>query len=139
MLVEYLKQYVDKFTEWDELLEYATFSYNTSTNTTHESIGYTPHELVFGNLARQPSNEITEDIKEKTYDDYLYKLMTDIHDLQELARECLIVSKVKSKYYYDKKINPQAFQVSDQIFLLNEQIKGKLGDQYSWPHIKTPL
>lgn len=65
--------------------------------------------------------------------------MRDIHDLQELARECLIASKVKSKYYYDKKINPQAFQVSDQIFLLNEQIKGKLDDQYSWLHIKTPL
>lgn len=136
VLVEYLKQYVNKFTEWDELLEYATFSYNTST---HESTGYTPYELVFGKLARQPSSEITEEIKEKTYDDYLYKLMTDIYDLQELARECLVASKIKSKYYYDKKISPQAFQINDQIFLLNEPKKGKLGDQYSGPHIITDI
>jgi len=45
---------VNKFTEWDELLEYA-FSYNTST---HESTGYTPYELVFGKIARLSSSEI---------------------------------------------------------------------------------
>jgi len=27
VLIEYLKQYVNKFTEWNELLEYATISY----------------------------------------------------------------------------------------------------------------
>lgn len=136
VLIEYLKQYVNKFTEWDDLLEYATFSYNTSI---HESTGYTPYELVFGKLARQPSSEITSDLKEKTYDDYLYELITNIHDLQELARECLIASKIKSKYYYDKKINPQTFQINDQVFLLKEPKKGKLGDQYSGPHTITDI
>lgn len=136
VLVEYLKQYVDKFTEWDELLEYAAFSYNTST---HESTGYTPYELVFGKLARQPSSEVTDKVKERTYDDYLYQLITSIHNLQELARECLIASKIKSKYYYDKKINPQIFQINDQVFLLNEPKRGKLGDQYSGPHIVTDI
>lgn len=95
--------------------------------------------FVFGKLARQPSSEITDDIKERTYDDYLYQLMTNIHDLQELARECLIASKVKSKYYYDKRINPQTFQISDQVFLLNEPKRGKLGDQYTGPHIITDI
>jgi hypothetical protein len=137
VLIEYLKQYVNKFTEWDELLEYATFSYNTST---HESTRYAPYELVFGKLARQPSSEIVDDAnKGKTYDDYLCQLMTNIHTLQELARECLIASKLKSKYYYDRKINPQTFQINDQVFLLIEPKKGKLGDQYSGPHIITDI
>lgn len=137
VLIEYLKQYVNKFTEWDELLEYASFSYNTSI---HESTGYTPYELVFGKLARQPSSEIVNDIeKERTYDDYLHQLITSIHDLQSLARECLIASKLKSKYYYDRKINPQDFQLNDQVFLLNEPKRGKLGDQYSGPHIITDI
>jgi len=65
--------------------------------------------------------------------------MTNIHDLQELAQECLIASKIKSKYYYDRKINPQAFQINDQVFLLNEIKRGKLGDQYSGPHIITDI
>jgi len=132
ILIEYLKQYVNKFTEWDELLEYATFSYNTST---HESTGYTLYELVFGKIARQLSSEIIyEKENGRTYNDYLHQLMTNIHNLQELARECLIASKIKSKYYYDRKINPQEFQINDQIYLLCEPKKGKFGDQYSGPH-----
>jgi len=98
VLIEYLKQYINKFTEWDELLEYTTFSYNTSI---HESTGYIPYELVFGKIARQPSSELNNELeKERTYDDYLHQLMTNIHILQELTRECLIASKIKSKYYF---------------------------------------
>ncbi|XP_012524875.1 biogenesis of lysosome-related organelles complex 1 subunit 2-like [Monomorium pharaonis] len=78
--------------EWDKLVRCAAFSYNTST---HEATGYTPYELVFGKLARLPSNEITNDIESKTSDAYLTQLMTDIHNLQELARENVIASKLK--------------------------------------------
>lgn len=137
VLIEYLKQYVDKFTEWDELLEYATFSYNTST---HESTGHTPYELVLGKITRQPSSEIYNNTeKERTYSDCLCQLMTNIHDLQELARECLIGSKIKSKQYYDRKLNPQEFQINDQVFLLCETKRGKLEDQYSGPHLITDI
>lgn len=132
VLVEFLKQFVNRFTEWDKLVRYAAFSYNTST---HEATGYTPYELVFGKLARLPSSEIVEDTeKPKTTDDYLTQLMTDIHNLQALARENIIASKVKSKKYYDRKISPQHFQVDDEVFLLCEPKKGKLGNQYSGPH-----
>ena len=29
VLIEFLKQFVDRFTEWDKLVRYATFLYNT--------------------------------------------------------------------------------------------------------------
>jgi len=75
VLVEFLKQFINRFTEWDKLVQYAIFSYNTST---HEATGYTPYEFVFGKLARLPSSEITDDTKEpKTYDTYLTQLMTN--------------------------------------------------------------
>lgn len=131
VLVEFLKQFVNRFTEWDKLVRYAAFSYNTSV---HEATGYTPYELVFGKLARLPSSEI-DDIEElKTSDTYLTQLVTDIHNLQKLARENIIASKFKSKGYYDRKINPQHFQVNDEIFLLCEPKRGKLGNQYSGPY-----
>jgi len=38
-----------------------------------------------------------DNVEGRTYDDYLYQLITNIHDLQELAREYLIASKIKSK------------------------------------------
>ncbi|RLU20776.1 hypothetical protein DMN91_007390 [Ooceraea biroi] len=90
ILVEFLKQFVNRFTEWDKLVRYAAFSYNTST---HEATGYTPYKLVFGKLARLPSNEINDAEEPRAYDDYLTQLMTDIHNLQELAREHIIASK----------------------------------------------
>ena len=57
VLAECLKQFVDKNAEWDDWLELATFSYNTSIN---EGTKCTLYELVFGKLARQPSSEPLE-------------------------------------------------------------------------------
>lgn len=137
VLIEFLKQFVNRFTEWDKLVRYAAFSYNTST---HEATGYTPYELVFGKLARLPSSEIIDDIeKPQTSDAYLTQLMTDIHNLQKLARENIITSKIKSKKYYDRKINPQHFQVDDEVFLICEPKKGKLGNQYSGPYTVSDI
>ena len=42
LLIEYLKQYVSEDKEWDEWLELATYSYNTSV---HEGTQHTPYEL----------------------------------------------------------------------------------------------
>lgn len=131
VLVEFLKQFVNRFTEWDKLVRYAAFSYNTSV---HETTGYTPYELVFGKLARLPSSEINDIQELQTSDTYLTQLVTDIHNLQKLARENIITSKFKSKGYYDRKINPQHFQVNDEVFLLCEPKRGKLGNQYSGPY-----
>lgn len=54
VLWEYLKQYVDKNNEWDKCLILASFSYNISV---HEGTRHTPHELVFGKLARVPTSD----------------------------------------------------------------------------------
>jgi len=54
VLWEYLKQVVNNKADWDEYLELANLSYNTSV---HEGTGYTPHELVFGKTARVPTSE----------------------------------------------------------------------------------
>jgi len=70
--------------------------------------GYRIHfiyELVFDKLIRVPSSEIINDIEElKTSDAYLTQLITDIHNIQKLAPENIIASKIKSKMYYDRKI-----------------------------------
>ena len=52
VLTEYLRQYTEMVETWDEYLDLATFSYNTSV---HEGTRYTPYEIVFGKLPRMPS------------------------------------------------------------------------------------
>lgn len=45
-LAEYLRHFVDKdLNNWDQLLPYAFFTYNS---TEHTSTGYQPHTLVYG-------------------------------------------------------------------------------------------
>ena len=52
-LNEYITLYfADKKDEWDDHMQSAIFAYNI---TPHSQTGFTPHELLFGNIARIPS------------------------------------------------------------------------------------
>jgi len=88
-----LKQVIGEKNDWDNYLSLASFSYNTSI---HEGTHYTPHELVFGKLARVPSSEtLPEDISNESYADYLITLYNRLRDTQEIARENLQRAKKK--------------------------------------------
>lgn len=101
VLVEYLRTQIAKETEWDEYINLAMFSYNTST---HESTKYSPFQLIYGRIPRLPSSHSPiEEIAEPTYQEYLVNLFEKIHEIQEEARQNLIKSKERNKRYYDKK------------------------------------
>ena len=132
VLAEYLKLYIENSRNWDEWVELAMFSYNTSV---HEGTKFSPHELVFGHLAREPTGEvIIEENIEPTYAEYLTDLFNKINTVQQMARENLIKSKLRSKEYYDRRINPQNFKTGDLVYLLKEPSKGKFSDQYTGPY-----
>lgn len=64
--------HVNKSSNWDDWIELAMFSYNTSM---HEGPKYTPHELVFDCVARPPSsNPPLKENMDLTYQDYLIDL-----------------------------------------------------------------
>jgi Integrase core domain. len=132
LLIEYLKQYVSEDKEWDEWLELATYSYNTSV---HEGTQHTPYELVFGKIARQPSNEpYPEETNSKSYNDYITNLLQRIYNAQTAARQNLIQAKLKSKQYYDRKMNTQQFDIGNYVFLQQGMKQGKFGDHYTGPY-----
>lgn len=137
VLIEYLKQYIDNTNNWDDWTDMAMFSYNTSI---HEGTRYSPFELVFGKIAREPSSDppIDENL-EPTYKEYLENLFTTLRDTQELARQNLHQAKLRSKRYYDRSINPQNFKAGDHVYLLKEPRKGKFADQYTGPHTVLEL
>lgn len=112
VLWEYLKQYT-RNNDWDTYLKLATFSYNTSV---HEGTQYTPHELVFGRLARLPSSDPPSlDNANESYTDYLTNLFDKIRNVQQGARENLIESKERSKKYYDRRAKPHSFKINDKV------------------------
>ena len=131
-LGEYLKQYANEQKQWDRWIGLAMFNYNTSV---HEATKHTPYELVFGKIARIPSNELlAPEDKLSNYNEYLINLVTQLHTIQGNARENVINAKQKSKEHYDKKINPQTFKPGDHVFLLKGPKPGKFGDHYTGPH-----
>ncbi|KAL6440856.1 hypothetical protein ACFW04_003346 [Cataglyphis niger] len=132
VLWEYLKHYVNKDNEWDEHLKLASFSYNTSV---HEGTQFTPHELVFGKVAKVPSSEpdTTHEVNE-SYAKYLTELFNKIKNAQMIAHENLINAKKRSKLYYDRKLNSRKFKIGSSVYLLKEPSKSKLGDQYTGPY-----
>lgn len=76
-LVAYLKQFTGKQRVWNEWLDLAMFSYNTST---HEGIRFTPYELLFGKLGRTPGSDppLDEDM-DKTYLTYYVNLVSKVN------------------------------------------------------------
>lgn len=131
VLTEYLKCFVIRKENWDELINQANFSYNTAV---HEGTGYTPHELIFGTQARVPSSFRYEDELE-TYHSYLSDVFKNIHDLQETARTNLMRAKKRSKTYYDRRINPETFHTGEYVLLTNNYKTNKFSAEYLGPYL----
>ena len=53
------------------------------------------------------------------HDDNLMNLVKKLHQIQSFERKNSINAKIKSKKYYDRKINPQDFKIGDNVYLLN--------------------
>jgi len=62
-LAEYLRHYINEGqTDWEELLPYAMFTYNT---TSHTAIGFTPFLLVYGVQAILPVALTKQELRER--------------------------------------------------------------------------
>lgn len=131
VLTEYLKHYISR-TNWDKWLDYAMFSYNTRV---HEGTHFTPHELVFGQLARMPTADEKQTVVDnESYNAYFQELQTRNRETQTKAGEHLRQVKVRSKIYYDKRVHNETFQISDRVYLLKENCMNKFDDQYTGPY-----
>ncbi|KAH0946264.1 hypothetical protein HN011_010737 [Eciton burchellii] len=107
-------------------------AYNTSVLGETE---FTPHELVFGRTARFPtSNQLADDTYDKSYPKYATALFKRIFDAQATARENLSRTKIGSKRYYDRRMNPQEFKQCDYIYLIKEPWKSNFDEHYIGPY-----
>jgi hypothetical protein len=68
-LAEYLRHYVDKNkANWDHLLPYAFFVYNSTEHTSHN---FQPYELVYGRQLEIPIKLKSEPEPRNNYDNYM--------------------------------------------------------------------
>lgn len=134
-LKEYLKHYINnKQNNWDELIPFAMFAYNTHI---HTSTNFSPYELLFGNKAYLPTTLTQEPEFNYSYDDYVTSLKQKLNLTQTQAKENIIKSKLKSKEYYDQKIKTTIYKPNDLVYILNKQVSPGLSKKLS-PNFKGP-
>ena len=129
-LKAYLRNFVDKDSNWDKLLCYATFCYNT---TVHTLTNFTPYEVVFGNKSNIPSAFNKEPEPQYNYDNYVFDLKRIMQETHKIARENLIKKKETNKTYYDKTMNAIDLHVGDKVLIKEHNKKNALSLNWQGP------
>jgi hypothetical protein len=103
---------------------YATFVFNT---TPHTSIGFTPHELLFGRKPNKPGllQRDPPDVL-YAYDYYVKELQSRLQSSYKVARNNLVRHKERSKEYHDRNVNTPLFTIGDKVLLHDERIRREI-------------
>ena len=124
------KHYANSYDDWDRLLPFAMFAYNPSV---HEATNFTPYELIFGCMARNPSS-FSQGEELETYGSYLRDLITRITEVQKIASKNLIKAKLRSKEWYDKRARPLNAEIGDQVYVVKDDRIGKFDSRAHSPY-----
>lgn len=105
--------------DWDVGLPFLLFA---ARNSVHESLGFSPAELVFGHKVRGPLKllrdrcfevQVSEDILS-----YVAKMKARLRNAIDIAHQNLDQSQTKMKEYYDLNTVSREFQIGDQVLVL---------------------
>ena len=121
VLIDYIKYYANDYCDWDRLLPFAMFAYNTCV---HEATNFTPYELAFVRIARMPSSFPQEDELE-TYGTYLRDLVVWLSEIQKIVARNLVKANARLKEAYDRKSRPMKGKVDTLVYAIKEVRKGK--------------
>ncbi|XP_051170602.1 SCAN domain-containing protein 3-like [Leptopilina boulardi] len=130
VLAEFLRHYAKTKDDWDRLLPYAMFAYNTSV---HEATKFTPYEVIFGKIARTPSIFPTPE-KLETYESYIKELVTRLIEIRRIVAKNIIQRKEKVKESYDNKTTPLNIKIGDFVDVKEEVRAGKFSPYYHGPY-----
>ncbi len=123
--------------EWDESLPLLLFAVR---ETSQESLGFSPCELVFGHTVRGPLRLLKEKwLSEKPnpeYNvlDYVSSFRERLHQVCNLARENLEKVQGKMKQRYDKKSVVRVFQPGEKVLVLLPLPGSSLHARFSGPY-----
>lgn len=115
VLNEYLRNFIDTNTEWDQLIQYFAFMYNT---TPHSVLKYSPFELVFGKKANFPFDKVLKS-KDPVYnfDNFYYVLKNNLQTLLSKSQIILENEKCKRTSKINSNLKPLNFKLNDLVLL----------------------
>lgn len=137
-LNEYLRIFSNDFkNDWDEWMNYYSFSYNTTPNIEH---GFTPFEILFG----KKSNTL-DILQNNCKPDPLYnigsyerELKFRLQTIHAIVHKSIEQTKMKRTNDYNSNIIETNLKIGDKVYLKLEN-RSKLDPLYSGPYIITAL
>ena len=110
-LLQLLRVYIDKHSDWEQHLPLALYAYRTAI---HSSTGVSPHMLMFGREPRSAMFDSSHTFDPSSYQHYL---RAKLSQLQDFVESNLVMAGDKQKTYYDKRSQLPSFAVNDKVWL----------------------
>ncbi|UYV60442.1 K02A2.6-like [Cordylochernes scorpioides] len=118
-LTDMILMYIDeKHQNWDEILPFVTFAYNSSVQ---ETTGYSPYFLIHG---REPLTFLDSTFdwpevppKPGDFDDYISNLLTIVEESKKISMARTMARQDKSKQVYDKHRREVNFSPDDLVLI----------------------
>ncbi|GFX43844.1 retrovirus-related Pol polyprotein from transposon 412 [Trichonephila clavipes] len=121
--------------DWEKIHPQALFALRT---VKHDSIGFSPAELVHGKSLRTPVMLLYEKLTEEEHvessvKDYVFELIHGIKRCQELAILHMEDAKQKQKLWYDRRTVKRQFQLGELVLVIAPSRPNKLFVQWVGP------
>ena len=120
----------ERRTDWDEVLQFVTFNYNTSI---HATTKITPFEMMHGRQATLPFDQqqalitLTQDVEHgKKLQNYLEKLVDE-------ARKNIQQAQQQYKSRYDQHRQELSLKINDLILIKTRNMRSKFDVRYEGP------
>ena len=124
--------------EWDEGIDFLLFAIR---EVPHESLGFSPFEMLFGRSVRGPLSVIKEEWlntpsdSSQTIQQYMDKLKSTLKKVREIASENLKGQQLVMKEHYDKASKVRKFKPNDLVLaylpIPGSPLKAKFSGPYS--------
>jgi len=120
----------DRRTNWDEMLQFVTFNYNTSL---HATTKQTPFEMMHGRQATLPFDQQNEVISLTQDPEHSQKIKNYLQKLTEEARKNILKNQQQYKTRYDLHRQDLSLKIDDLVLVKTRSMRNKFDIRYEGP------
>jgi hypothetical protein len=120
----------ERRTNWDEILQFVTFNYNTSIHAITKQI---PFEMMHGRKAVLPFDQQHEVISIVQDPEHRQKITHYLNELTKEARENILKSQQQYKNRYDLNRQDLLLKINDLVLVKTRNIRNKFDIRYEGP------
>ena len=117
-------------TNWDEMLQFVTFNYNTSI---HRTTKQTPFEMMHGRQAILPFDQQQALISFAQDPEHSRKLRDYLERITNDARENILKSQQRYKTRYDLNRHDLSLKINDLVLVKTRNVRNKFDIRYEGP------